>query len=126
MVANIGTRKGVTLKDIDSSSQWINGYDWMRLDKSEFPVKSVGDLKLDAQSVADLKKEYSKGDASDLVWLDILENKVKAVSHHSKTITKHLQARYEFSKYVLDPNKFRFRKAVRVLTLVMLFCKKFR
>ena len=126
MVADIGTRKGVTLKDIDSSSQWINGYDWMRLDKSEFPVKSVGDLKLDAQSVADLKKEYSKGDASDLVWLDILENKVKAVSHHSKTITKHLQARYEFSKYVLDPNKFRFRKAVRVLTLVMLFCKKFR
>ena len=99
----------------------------MRQDKSEFPVNSVEDLlKLDAQNVADLKKEYSKGDASDLVWLDILENKVKAVSHHSKTISKHLEERYKFSNYILDPNKFRFRKVVRVLTLVMLFCQKFR
>ena len=73
-----------------------------------------------------MKKEYSKGVASDLVWLDILENKVKAISHHSKTITKHLEARYEFSKYILDPNKFRFPKVVRVLTLVMLFFEKFR
>ena len=27
MIADIGTRKGVTLQDIDSSSQWINGYE---------------------------------------------------------------------------------------------------
>ena len=126
MIADIGTRKGVTLQDIDSSSQWINGYDWMKQDKSKFPVKSVEDLKLDAQSVAELQKEYSKGDAGDLVWLDIIENKVKAVSHQSKTIRKHLADRYHFSSYTIDPNKFRFRKSVRVLALVKLFCRKLR
>ena len=34
--------------------------------------------------------------------------------------------RYKFSNYVLDPNKFRFRKVVRVLGLVLLFIKKLR
>ena len=73
-----------------------------------------------------MQKEYSKGDAGDLVWLDILENKVKAVSHQSKTIRKHLADRYNFSSYIIDPNKFRFRKSSRVLALVKLFCRKLR
>jgi hypothetical protein len=64
--------------------------------------------------VTELKKEYLKGDASDLVWQDILESQVHSVAYHSKTISKHLAERYKFSKYILDPNKSRFRKLVRV------------
>ena len=31
--------------------------------------------------------------------------------------------RYEHSKYIIDPNQFRFRKVVRILALVFLFLK---
>ena len=126
MIADIGTRKGVTLRDIDSESTWMNGFEWMKLDKSEFPVQSVQELKLDSVGVTELKKEFLKGDGSDLVWQDILESQVHSVNYHSKTISKHLSERYKFSEYILDPNKFRFRKVVRVLALVMKFCKIFR
>ena len=38
MIADIGTRKGTKLKDVDQASQWINGYDWMRKYSKVFPV----------------------------------------------------------------------------------------
>ena len=34
--------------------------------------------------------------------------------------------RYAFSNYVIDPNKFRFRKVVRILALIMLFVKNLK
>ncbi|XP_066927641.1 uncharacterized protein [Clytia hemisphaerica] len=38
MIADIGTRKGATLKDVSRTSTWINGFDWMHLDHSQFPI----------------------------------------------------------------------------------------
>ena len=32
--------------------------------------------------------------------------------------------RYEYSKYVIDPNRFRLRKIIRILSLVHLFVRK--
>ena len=44
--ADLGTRKGAKISDISEGSVWMNGFDWMREERSEFPVKSVDDLKL--------------------------------------------------------------------------------
>ena len=29
MIADLGTRQGTTLEDINSSSQWVNGLSWI-------------------------------------------------------------------------------------------------
>ena len=34
MIADIGTRKGATLDDVNQESSWINGFEWMKLEKS--------------------------------------------------------------------------------------------
>ena len=36
MPAELGTRKGATLKDVNMESTWQNGFEWMRLNESEF------------------------------------------------------------------------------------------
>ena len=124
MVADIGTRKGVSLEEVGCESVWINGFDWMKKDQVEFPVMTVDEVKLDSSCLSDLSKEYLKGDAGDIVWSDMLKSKIEAATHHAKGLSNGLEDRYQFSKYVIDPNKFRFRKVVRVLALVMLFVEK--
>jgi len=57
MIADIGTRKGGTLQDIDSNSTWINGYNWMKSNASLNPVKSMHDIYLDVQDISLTKKE---------------------------------------------------------------------
>ena len=47
MIADIGTIKGAKISDIDDKSDWVNGYPWMRLHASEFPVKTIEELVLD-------------------------------------------------------------------------------
>ena len=113
MIADIGTRKGATLSDVDSNSLWINGFDWMKKDKSQFPVKAVEELKLDSVSLCDLKNEYIKGSSDDIIWSNILERKLQASSHHNKRVLDNLTERYKFSSYVIDSNKFRFRKVYK-------------
>ena len=41
-----------------------------------------------------------------------------------KRVSNKVKEGYEFSKYLIDPNKFRFRKLVRVLALILMFIKK--
>ena len=44
MTADIGTRKGVKIKDISENSSWINGQNGAKYDN--FPIKSVKEIKL--------------------------------------------------------------------------------
>jgi len=39
MMADIGTRKGATLQDVNQSSVWVNGLPWMKQDSSTFPMQ---------------------------------------------------------------------------------------
>ena len=68
MIADVGTRKGATLKDIDDRSDWINGIDWMHKHESQFPVLTVDEVKLDASKLKNLKGECLKGNSSDVIW----------------------------------------------------------
>ena len=46
MLVDLGTRKGAKLVDVSQDSQWINGYEWMKLDQNDFPTKTVNEIKL--------------------------------------------------------------------------------
>ena len=41
MIADIGTRKGAKIKDVEQDSEWINGKPWMSMDECDFPLKTV-------------------------------------------------------------------------------------
>ena len=32
MIADLGTRKGASIKDVNGTSAWFNGYSWIRED----------------------------------------------------------------------------------------------
>ena len=46
MMADIGTRRGATLEDVQPNSPWFNGLPWMKLPISDFPTQSAQDLRL--------------------------------------------------------------------------------
>ena len=62
MVADLGTRKGASIADISSSSTWRNGLDWMKEDKSRFPVKNVDEIRLKGRELETVKSESLKPD----------------------------------------------------------------
>ena len=57
MIADIGTRKCAQIQDIDSNSDWINGYPWMRLSNLDFPVKTYTDMSLDGSDLKSVTEE---------------------------------------------------------------------
>lgn len=95
-LADIGTRPGTTLQDIDGQSSWQTGMKWMYLPKSEWPAKSIAEVKLSGDEKAVAKAE------------------IKAVAT-VLALEDSLAARYSLSKYVLDPAKYGWRKSVRIL-----------
>ena len=56
-IADLGTRRGTTLEDINSSSQWINGLSWMNKEVEDFPMKTVRELSLSSDEVDQIKEE---------------------------------------------------------------------
>ena len=128
MIADMGTRKGASIADISSSSVWINGLDWMRNDKSDFPVKNVTELKLEMTEIEQIKAESLRPESVDqTIEQGPCIGTNDSVSYQCRKVDQKVVAeRYIFSNYVIDPNKFRLRKVIRVLTLVILFIRKLR
>ena len=97
MIADKGTRKGCTLKDVDQSSTWINGFDWMKKDKSMFPVKSVDEIKLDQIQMQAFRKE--------MMIHDVGASDIMKVSFNCEILTRKIPdqvvKRYEFSNYIM-------------------------
>ena len=114
MLADLGTRRGVTLTDVGPDSSWINGFGWMHLDPSKFPVKTIADIKLSSESRGDAHKEE--------ILVDSLDCNMTCVSY-CPYVPLVVKDRYKFSQYILDPNKFRFRKVIRILSWVFLFIR---
>ena len=52
MIADLGARRVDDLKFIDQNSIWINGFDWMRKVNKEFPIKSLGQIRLSREELA--------------------------------------------------------------------------
>ena len=52
MIADIGTRRVDNLDAVNQNSVWINGFEWMRMDKAFFPARSIEKIKLDNEEMA--------------------------------------------------------------------------
>ena len=57
MIADKGTRRGSTLKDVDQESEWMNGCEWMKQDSSSLPIKSVREVSLGHVQLQEVNKE---------------------------------------------------------------------
>ena len=106
----------------------------MREPVESFTIKSRYDLVLNAKEIQDARKEcvlneFDDTDLNSKINFNHLSNQndhdtFEENRHYiSKT---YLSQRYEFSDYIVDPLKFRFRMVVRVVGLVFLFICKLR
>ena len=57
MLADIGIRKDVALEDVNQDSVWVNGLSWMKRDKSEFPMSTLDEIKLNESESNEMRKE---------------------------------------------------------------------
>ena len=126
MLADIATRKGVKISDIGPDSQWINGQDWAKGEKNTFPMKSVNEIKLCKEDLDKYRNELINPDVYDREWI---ENQLCSMYCYSNSVIDDrtlsgIGERYKFSNYIIDPNRFRFKKVVRILALVLLFVLK--
>ena len=123
MTADIGTRKGATLKDVSGNSLWQNGHDWAKL-KRDFPIKSVHEIKLNNDNL----KLYN--DESLVLNDEWISKQLTESSNNYPVINQgvrnRISERYTFSQYVIDLNKFRLRKVVRILALVCPFIRNMK
>ena len=114
MVADIGTRRGAKLVDVLDGSDWVDGKEWMRRPEDEFPTKTLDEINMTPSDLDEANKEK-------IIVKTFFSFKSVEVSAYSDDQTK---LRYKYSTFLLDPNKFRFRKAVRIVSLVFSFIKK--
>ena len=129
-LADMGTRRGATIADISSDSEWINGKEWMRGRREDFPVTTMEEVRFQQADVESIKKESLRPELADSFFVRTTDIPVTYVCHSSETAgrkvdSKVLAERYNFANYVIDPNRFRLRKTVRVQALVMKFIEKF-
>ena len=131
-VADLGTRKGATISDVSPESKWINGFDWMTRDREQLPVSSVDDLRFQQTDLDAVKKESLRPDVVDSFFVRFFVEPQSAESVYvvessrkCKVDTKVVTERYKFADYIIDPNRFRLRKVVRVFALVLRFVRNF-
>ena len=115
MIADIGTRRGATIDDVKPDSPWCCGFGWMRGPLSEFPTHTYEEVKESLVQSAEAKKELMFGDV----------HPPKVASHaflvSPQKCLSEVAQRYEFSKYIYDPNKYSFSKSVLVVALMFRF-----
>ena len=132
-VADLGTRKGAKISDVSPDSKWIRGLDWMRKHRKDFPVSTVEDLRFQQSELEAVKKESLTPDLADsfFVRFSVKPKSMKSVytvsktSRRSKVDSKIVAERYKFADYIIDPNRFRLQKVVRVLALVLRYVRNF-
>ena len=108
MIADLGTHQGVSITDVDQSSVWINGYEWMRQEQSRFPIKSITELKLSDDELKEANKEFPLPQA---FFTDV----------PTRIVPAEVSKRHQFSRYLIDPNKHAFREMVRIIAFVYKF-----
>ena len=57
MLADIATRRGATLEEINQNSTWIKHLEWMKHKQDEFPTQTVGNIILTNSELQEVKKE---------------------------------------------------------------------
>lgn len=104
-IADLGTRYAA-VSEVGLLSDWQNGPDWMRLEPGMLPISDVDELKLAPEE----RKTYFHHTKPPDVLGIVLPNLKTKVSD-----------RYAFAKYISDPNRYGWARALRVTALVLKF-----
>ena len=128
MTADIGTRRGATIEDVLDDSPWIRGQEWAHYDRDTFPIKRYQDMTLSTEQKKAHDEEIVKLDGADPEWVSKQISHMYCKSYLVSTEKgfDQVRLRYEFSNYVIDPNRFRFRKVVRILAIVFIFVRSLK
>ena len=121
MIVDLGTRKGARILDLTRNSEWVNGKAWMSLNESEFPVSTVSEITLNCTDRSEASNECDKPDITGQIC--VINSQNYAQSFIGASVPDQVKTRYEFSQYIIDPNRFRLRKIIRIISLVYLFIK---
>ena len=124
MMADLGTRKGTKIDDIKDGSPWMTGKVWTQLSQEHWPIKCANDIKL-------RRNDFDAHKDESMIFDDEWINKSVTSNNFFSNVTSQAKLneigeRYKYSKYIIDLNKFRFRKVVRILGLVYLFLKNLK
>jgi len=109
-IADLGTRCAA-VADIQFGSEWQRGKDWMAWDREKMPLKSAADVVLSA--------EEKRAAAVELRARDVR-------GHNFNVLVDRVADRYGASQYLVDPCRFSWTKAVRILGIVLRFVKRLR
>ena len=106
----------------------MKGENWAKYDRAQFPIKRFDELKLRKEDFENHSDEILKSDIVDNEWVNKQLSTLYCVNYSviEKGVLDKIGQRYSFSRYVVDPNKFRFRKVVRIIALIMLFIKNMK
>ena len=108
MLADIGTRKGATMKDISDDSIWINGDEWTHGDESTFPIKSFREAILTKSDLDHYKTELIKSEVQDDEW--VKQQLSYMYCHYNigkgDLVPNEIAKRYKYSNYLIDPTRF--------------------
>lgn len=93
----------------------------MKCEDLTFPVKKVSEIILTNSDTNEMKNKSIKS-------IDLKANKISEVNcemnkYSSQIVPAEVKSRYTFSNYIIDPNKFCFKKVVRGLALVKRFIR---
>ena len=118
-IADLGAKRRAKLSDVLDNSIWVNGHAWAKLDRTQFPNK---------EEIKGYENEILKSEMIDVDWinkhLEVIHSKSHAVLE--KGVPDKVGERYLSSRYIMDPNKFRFRKVVRIVAFIILFVKNLK
>ena len=135
--ADIGTRKGATIEDVNQASEWINGKPWMKLPFNELReshLRNVEQIKYENEQMEVIEKELMGPVVnlccSNFEQLLAPEHQLCFIAGGSKCfvgsdadISVKVSERLTFSQYLIDPNKYRFHKVVRIMAIVLKVAK---
>ena len=108
MIADMGTRRGTLVNDVNQSSTWINGFMWMNHIIDEMPIKTVNKISLNCDDISEVKNE------TPCNVPDITVNSNELMLQRDEMLKRH-----ELSNYIVNPNKHRFEVVVRILAIVL-------
>lgn len=108
-IADLGTREAA-IEDILPGSAWQTGFEWMKGERENMPILSVEDVNLSQEEKRVAGQEVKKDDISFV---------------HPFQAEK-VSDRYRESKYLVDPCKYGWSRATRVMGLVLRFVRCFK
>ena len=128
MIADLGTRKGVKLDQINQASTWRNGFDWMKLDSPQFPIKSSKEINLSTEEIKVMKNEsIVDNDHHNMGVFTVNQTSSATEQRHIRSVlSDDVSKIYDYSKYIIDPNKHRFQTIIRIVAYIYKFIQSLK